>query len=179
MPIIASDAGGIPLQVKHGQNGWIVPSGDSSAVSSLLLDIYTGKAKVHRDLSTARPLGDDTDPNSVAESFVKDFARPMPPVKADKHATSEDFWTVGNATKWMYLATRILGLNIDAGDEKSGDGADENEGENVSKEDERILRDMGVGEKWDLKEKGNERNVWEMVMGSDLVKGEGVVREHQ
>lgn len=174
VPIIASDAGGIPLQVKNGENGWIVPSGDSKAVSSLLMDIYTGKEKIKRDISSDQKLdnkdnaesdkqdGSKSDPNAFAEAFVRDFKRPMIPIKADKASTSEDFWTVGNATKWMLLTSRVLGLGIDAGQD-GGKGT------------RALLQEMGVGKALERKEE----NVWKIVMGGDLVEGEGAIREHQ
>lgn len=71
VPIIASDAGGIPLQVKEGKNGWIVPSGDSAAVSDTLYKIYKGKLSVHRDLSEEKELDGKSDPNSVAQEWVR------------------------------------------------------------------------------------------------------------
>jgi hypothetical protein len=162
VPIIASDAGGIPLQVKHGKNGWIVPAGDSSAVATLLLDIHEGKTQVHRDLSHNRELNGKSDPNSVAEKFVGSDSAPVPPVKADADATSEDFWTVGNAARWMLLASRLLGLP------QKGEKGDAE----VTEQDVGLLNEMRVGEK--LEGKGvDAENVWKMVMGKDLVEGEG------
>lgn len=163
MPIIASDAGGIPLQVKHGKNGWIVPTGDSSAVARLLLDIYMGKAKVHRDLSRDRQLSGKSDPNSVAERFVGSYESTVPKVHADENATSEDFWTVGNATRWMLLFSRLLRLPAAIEDDLTEDHA-------------RVLREMRAGE--ELAGKGVEgENVWKMVMGSDMLEGEGELKD--
>ena len=39
-PIIATRAGGIPLQVQHGKNGFLVEVGDSEAVSRHLYDLW-------------------------------------------------------------------------------------------------------------------------------------------
>lgn len=70
VPIIASDAGGIPLQVKEGKNGWIVPAGDSAAVSDMLYKIHKGELSVHRDISVEQELDGKSDPNSVAQEWV-------------------------------------------------------------------------------------------------------------
>lgn len=66
--------------------------------------------------------------------------------------TSEDFWTVGNAVKWMLLWARLSGKEIEEGGE-----------------DEKVLRELlgdvgGKGGKgvWEGMEG---RNVWETVMG--------------
>ena len=174
VPIIASDAGGIPLQVKDGLNGWIVPSGNPSATAKVLMDIYTGKKSVKRDLSSDRKLkspeadekdagvskedeGEGTDPNAVAEQFVRTFDAPVIKVASDEGSTSEDFWTVGNSVRWMLLCAQLLGLSITAKGE---------EGE--------VLRKMDVSGKMISKdEEGG--NVWKMVMGDDMKKGEGEV----
>ncbi|KAK4689437.1 hypothetical protein P7C73_g671, partial [Tremellales sp. Uapishka_1] len=142
VPIIASDAGGIPLQVKEGVNGWVVPSGNSSAVASLLLDIHAGKTKVTRQLKEMGVNG-SSDPNGVAEQFVKSFDDAVPRVREpqDDGATSEDFWTVGNATRWMWLFSELLGIG--------------------SKD-----LDMGAGP-------DGGGNVWKMVMGGDMPEGDG------
>lgn len=152
------------MQVKHGKNGWIVPAGDSSATAQLLLDIHEGKAQVHRDLSSKRELDGKSDPNSVAEKFVGSYTAPVPPVKADKDATSEDFWTVGNAARWMLLVSRLLGLPLKG---ETGDGE-------VTEQDAGLLSEMKIGEK--LAGKGVDgENVWKMVIGKDLVEGEGAL----
>ncbi|ORY25443.1 hypothetical protein BCR39DRAFT_544106 [Naematelia encephala] len=164
VPIIASDAGGIPLQVKHGVNGWVTPVSSPSEVAKLLFDIYQGKIKVHRDLSRERELDGKSDPNSIAERFVSDYDMPMIKVHADDAATSEDFWTVGNATRWMLLTARLLGLKVD------NDGDVE-----MNAEDQGLLSGMDIGKP--LLGKGEEGgNVWQMVMGDDMVKGEGEIR---
>ena len=200
VPIIVSDAGGIPLQVKNGINGFIVPTGDSQAVSDLLFDIYTGEKSISRGpLPKNRTLHGQDDPNSAAEAFTRDVEQPMPPIRmpTDEGSTSEDFWTVGNAVKWMYLISRVLGLKPEYAEDIKGDvdrvmGDAEGLGEGkegkerirgeahwkeVLKRDEQVLRKMKVGlGKWDEEE---EDNVWKLVMRDDLADGEGVVRDHQ
>lgn len=104
VPIIASRAGGIPLQVKDGENGWLVDVGDREAVATILLDIYTGKRSISRKVTGAAAKNNtETDPNAVAEAFVHNLGEPVPRVHDEANASSEDFWTVGNAVKWMLL----------------------------------------------------------------------------
>ncbi|WVQ94959.1 hypothetical protein IAU59_002049 [Kwoniella sp. CBS 9459] len=190
VPIIASDAGGIPLQVKHGKNGWVVPTGDVHAIADLLVDIYTGKAQVHRDLSSNRELDGKTDPNSIAQSWVGDFDREAQKVHDEEGATSEDFWTVGNAARWMLLFDRLLELpatqnaNADRSNLNGNGDANANAKElgdaeefgkvKVTTEQISVLESMDVGKK--LNGKGVDvdgTNVWKMVMGDDLLDGEG------
>ncbi|WVN90064.1 uncharacterized protein L203_105299 [Cryptococcus depauperatus CBS 7841] len=159
VPIIASDAGGIPLQVKHGKNGWIVPAGQSEPVSDLLYKIYKGEVRIHDGLREGVDLEDKSDPNSVAQEWVGNFDEAVMKVHSDDRATSEDFWTVGNATRWMLLVDRLLALPL----EKGG---------LVQAQDVQVLQKMGVGERLLGKGKTGE-NVWKMVMGDDLFEGDG------
>ena len=39
-PVIATKAGGIPLQIEHGKNGFLVDVGDTDAVANHLLDLW-------------------------------------------------------------------------------------------------------------------------------------------
>ncbi|OWZ62460.1 hypothetical protein AYX14_05083 [Cryptococcus neoformans] len=160
VPIIASDAGGIPLQVKEGKNGWIVPSGDSAAVSDTLYKIYKGKLSVHRDLSEEKELDGKSDPNSVAQEWVGNFDEAYRKIHDDDGATSEDFWTVGNATRWMLLFAKLLDLKID----QTGE---------VNEQDVNVLKKL---EKEKLPNKGETGgNVWHMLMGDDMLKDEGAL----
>ena len=161
MPIIASDAGGIPLQVKHGLNGWVVKTGDSAAVAQTLLDIHQEKTKVTRPISDEKQLHGQSDPNAIAEKFVGSFEEPIMKIHSDAGATSEDFWTVGNACRWMLLASRVLGLKV--------------EGAGLKGDELGLLESMGLGTKLEGKEV-DEDNVWRMVMGRDMMEGEGEVR---
>ena len=161
VPIIASDAGGIPLQVKHGLNGWVVPTSDSGAVGSLLVDIYTKKVEVKRDLARGRDLHGKTDPNSVAQAFVGGYEQPVPQVHTDPGSTSEDFWTVGNSTRWMLLFTRLLGLSNTPND--------------LTQDEGQVLQSMEASKELEGKSL-DYVNVWKMVMGKDMLQGEGEIR---
>jgi len=173
VPIIASDAGGIPLQVKHGVNGWVVPTSDTHAVASLLMDIHEGRASVHRDLQASRELHGRSDPNAVSEAFVKDYEMPMIKVHADAGATSEDFWTAGNASRWMLLCARLLGLEPKVMPRSESDAREGPVG--LSEEQVGLLESMEVGKVLAGKEVDGV-NVWSMVMGPDMLEGEGEIR---
>lgn len=76
-PVIATRAGGIPLQVQDGKNGFLVNVGDTDAVANHLYELYTN-TKLYKKLS--------------------DFA---------KVSVSDEVSTVGNAACWMYLAAKL------------------------------------------------------------------------
>lgn len=76
-PIIATRAGGIPLQVQHGKNGYLVEVGDSAQVAKHLYELWT---------------------DSGLYKKMCEFA---------KHSVSDEVGTWGNAAAWMYLATKF------------------------------------------------------------------------
>lgn len=78
-PVIATQAGGIPLQIEHGKSGYLVPRGDNDAVAKHLYDLFTDE-KLYEDMS------------SYARSHV-----------------SDEVHTVGNALSWLYLASSVAG----------------------------------------------------------------------
>jgi glycosyltransferase involved in cell wall biosynthesis len=73
-PIIATKAGGIPLQVQHGKNGFLVEIGDAEAVARHLFQLWTDEELYDK---------------------MSDFART---------SVSDEVGTVGNAAAWLYLA---------------------------------------------------------------------------
>ena len=73
-PVIATNAGGIPLQMQHGKNGFLVDPGDYHAVAKHLLELYTDEA-LYKKIGT--------------------YA---------KNNVSDEVGTVGNALSWFYLA---------------------------------------------------------------------------
>lgn len=75
-PVIATNTGGIPLQVQHGKNGYLVEPGDFKSVGKHLLDLYRDKA--------------------LYEKMAK-YA---------KNSVSDEVGTVGNALSWFYLADK-------------------------------------------------------------------------
>jgi alpha,alpha-trehalose phosphorylase (configuration-retaining) len=78
-PIIATLAGGIPLQVEHGKSGYLVPRGDHQAVAQHLYDLVTDKELYAR---------------------MSEYARAH---------VSDEVHTVGNALSWMYMASKVAG----------------------------------------------------------------------
>ena len=76
-PVVATRAGGIPLQIQHGKSGFLVDVGDTDAVANHLFDLYTD-----HDLYAA----------------MSDYA---------KANVSDEVGTVGNAACWLYLAAKL------------------------------------------------------------------------
>lgn len=76
-PVIATRAGGIPLQVEHGKSGFLVEPGDHDAVAKHLYDLFTD-AELHATMS--------------------EYA---------SHHVSDEVSTVGNALAWLYLADEL------------------------------------------------------------------------
>ncbi|KAH8800507.1 hypothetical protein F5884DRAFT_685789 [Xylogone sp. PMI_703] len=76
-PIIATNAGGIPLQVQHGKNGYLVDPGDRTTVAQHLIDLWT---------------------NSELYSLMSAYAR---------KSVSDEVSTVGNMLSWLYLADSV------------------------------------------------------------------------
>jgi glycosyltransferase involved in cell wall biosynthesis len=76
-PVIATRAGGIPLQVQHGRNGFLVDIGDYEAVAEYAFDLLNDEKKWRR-----------------MSGYAQD-------------SVSDEVSTVGNAVCWMYLAERL------------------------------------------------------------------------
>ncbi|KJF60540.1 trehalose synthase [Coccidioides immitis RS] len=76
-PVIATLAGGIPLQVQHGKNGFLVEVGDTDAVAQHLYDLWT----------------DDELYDRMSEYALT--------------SVSDEVSTVGNALSWLYLASQM------------------------------------------------------------------------
>jgi glycosyltransferase involved in cell wall biosynthesis len=76
-PLIATRAGGIPLQIQEGKSGFLVTPGDHDAVAKHLYDLFT---------------------DSELHSTMSEYA--------SKHV-SDEVSTVGNALSWLYLAEEL------------------------------------------------------------------------
>jgi glycosyltransferase involved in cell wall biosynthesis len=76
-PVIATRAGGIPLQVAHGKNGFLVDVGDTDAVAERLFELWTDHDLYAR----------------MSEYGI--------------HNVSDEVSTVGNALDWLYLAAKL------------------------------------------------------------------------
>lgn len=89
IPVIATRAGGIPLQVQHQKNGFLVEPGDCKAVAEHLYELWTDDALYNK---------------------MSMFA---------KESVSDEVGTVGNALAWLYLADTLgrgEQLTVDSGD---------------------------------------------------------------
>jgi len=77
IPVIATSAGGIPLQIQHGKSGYLVDVGDYNAVAQHIVDLWTDKALYKR---------------------MSDFA---------KSCVSDEVSTVGSAAAWLWMASKL------------------------------------------------------------------------
>ncbi|KAH7319585.1 glycosyltransferase family 4 protein [Stachybotrys elegans] len=84
-PVIATRAGGIPLQVKDGVNGFLVEPGDAKAVAQHLVELFRD-SELHARMSEAARTG-----------------------------VSDEVGTVGNALAWFYLAAKWNEVGVDPG----------------------------------------------------------------
>jgi len=73
-PVIATKCGGIPLQVQHGKNGFLVEPNDWHAVAAYLLELWTNEGMYEQ---------------------MSEYAR---------GSVSDEVGTVGNALSWLFLA---------------------------------------------------------------------------
>lgn len=78
VPVVAYQAGGIPFQIRHGENGYLVPVGDTEAVATYLFDLCVDKLLRQR-MS-----------------------------KCGKETTGEEFFTVHNWANWAYIWLKVL-----------------------------------------------------------------------
>jgi glycosyltransferase involved in cell wall biosynthesis len=115
-PVIATRAGGIPLQVQDGVNGYLVEPGDWRAVAAHLRVLFTD-SDTYKRMSTA------------AGSSV-----------------SDELGTVGNALSWYYLAAKWAEAGVGSGrlrgDERwVNDMAREEAGQHYAKGENRLPRE--------------------------------------
>lgn len=84
-PIIASRAGGIPLQIKDKVNGFLVEPGDWQDVADRLMQLFTDD-ELHAKMSHAAATG-----------------------------VSDEVSTQGNGLAWFYLASKWAEVGVDPG----------------------------------------------------------------
>ncbi|PGH18860.1 hypothetical protein AJ79_00273 [Helicocarpus griseus UAMH5409] len=112
-PVIATKAGGIPLQLQHGKNGFLVEVGDTEAVAKHLCELWTDEELYYRLSSWA----------------------------AD--SVSDEVSTVGNALSWLYLASEMSkGRKVEANGRWVNDLAREEAGEPYGKHENRLKREV-------------------------------------
>ncbi|KAL2872556.1 UDP-Glycosyltransferase/glycogen phosphorylase [Aspergillus lucknowensis] len=76
-PVIATLAGGIPLQVQHGKNGFLVDPGDTEAVANHLFELWMDRELYNRMSRYAAT------------------------------SVSDEVSTVGNMLSWLYLTSKL------------------------------------------------------------------------
>ncbi|KAH7368071.1 clock-controlled-9 protein [Plectosphaerella cucumerina] len=84
-PVIATRAGGIPLQVKDNVNGFLVEPGDFKSVAKHLMALFSDE-ELHEKMS-----------------------------KAAANGVSDEVGTVGNALAWFYLADKWAEVGVNPG----------------------------------------------------------------
>lgn len=84
-PVIVTNCGGIPLQVKPNVNGFLVEPGDWAAVAKHLVDLFTDE-ELHKKMSYEARTG-----------------------------VSDEVGTVGNALSWFYLAAKWAEVGVKKG----------------------------------------------------------------
>jgi hypothetical protein len=95
--IVATRAGGIPLQIRDGVDGALVPPGDAGAIADALFDFYAQGGDAHK----------------TGESRGNDAGRPLGGRWTDDGAgPREELFAVGNAAMWMYLWNAALGPRV-------------------------------------------------------------------
>jgi len=87
-PVIATNCGGIPLQIQDGVDGFLVESGDWKAVARHLVELWTDD-ELYERMSEAASTG-----------------------------VSDEVGTVGNALSWFYLADQWVKGEGVKGDER-------------------------------------------------------------
>ena len=114
-PIIATLAGGIPLQVQDGKSGFLVKPGDHDAVAKHLYDLFT---------------------DSELHSTMSEYA--------SKHV-SDEVSTVGNALAWLYLADELSkGEHVAPDGRWINDMAREKAGIPYQKDEDILVRDVSL-----------------------------------
>lgn len=91
--IIATRAGGIPLQIRDGVDGKLVPPGNSKAIAEAMIDFYTSGKDQCR---TGESRGNYTD-------------RPLGGRWSDEgEGPREELFSIGNATMWHVSTSESL-----------------------------------------------------------------------
>ena len=77
IPVIATNAGGIPLQIQDGKSGFIVEVGDTTAVANHIVNLWT---------------------DQVLYMNMSNYARTC---------VTDEVSTVGNAASWLWMASKL------------------------------------------------------------------------
>lgn len=115
VPVIATRAGGIGLQIENHKNGFLVDVGDTDAVARHLFDLWTDEALHHR---------------------MSEYAL--------RHVCDE-VSTVGNTLSWLYLASKFSkGEPVRPNGQWINDLAFEESGVTVAPDMSRLTREIGI-----------------------------------
>lgn len=114
-PVIASRAGGIPLQVEHEKNGFLVDIGDTDAVADHLFELWTDD-ELYERLS-----------------------------KYGRENISDEVSTCGNVLNWLYLASKFTkGEPVKPNGRWINDMAREEAGQPYTDEENHLKREIDV-----------------------------------
>ncbi|KAL2426401.1 Trehalose phosphorylase [Exophiala dermatitidis] len=114
-PIIATRAGGIPLQVEHEKSGFLVERGDHEAVAQYLYSLVT-----------------DYDLYETMSEYARSHV-------------SDEVHTVGNALSWLYLASSMAGgKSLKPNERWINDLARETAGEPYDDDEPRLPRHLST-----------------------------------
>ncbi|PWY75899.1 UDP-Glycosyltransferase/glycogen phosphorylase [Aspergillus eucalypticola CBS 122712] len=114
-PVIATLAGGIPLQIQHGKNGFLVKPGDTDTVSGYLFSLYTDHEMYDR---------------------ISKYAA---------GSVSDEVSTVGNTLSWLFLASKLSnGEHMEPNGRWINDMAREEAGEPYGPEEYRLERTLAA-----------------------------------
>ena len=112
-PIIATRAGGIPLQVTHGKNGFLVDVGDTDAVAEYLFQLWTDDGLYGR---------------------LSEYGRAN---------VSDEVSTCGNMLNWLYLASKLTkGEDVKPNGRWINDMAREEAGQPYTAKENRLKREL-------------------------------------
>lgn len=112
-PVIATIAGGIPLQVQHDKNGFLVDAGDTEAVAGHLFELWMDQGLYNR---------------------MSRFAA---------NSVSDEVSTVGNVLSWLYLASNLSkGVRVRPNGRWINDMAREEAGEPYAPGENRLKRTL-------------------------------------
>jgi glycosyltransferase involved in cell wall biosynthesis len=114
LPVVATKAGGIPLQVKDGENGYLVDTSDFEAVAEKLKYLWENP-KVYEKMCEAARKG-----------------------------VSDEVGTVGNALSWFYLAAQWSKGKVEGSEKWVNDLACEQAGVSYAEEENRLPRHYGA-----------------------------------
>ncbi|TFK46849.1 UDP-Glycosyltransferase/glycogen phosphorylase [Heliocybe sulcata] len=138
--VVATQAGGIPLQIRDGVDGALVPPGEPEAIARALVEFYTSgkdgrRTGESRGNEPGRPLGGRWEGGGEGGEGGE--------------GPREELFTVGNAAMWQYLWCRVLGLD--------SEGC-----ESLPEAHKRRVAALGLDGKEDLKSLQG-RKVWDLV----------------